>query len=67
MSQLITCKDCGEEFTLSDEEIEFFQSKIDPVSGQPLALPKRCKRCRQLKKQRNLALESREGQGGFAK
>lgn len=39
-----TCKQCGKEFILSDQEIRFFKSKN-------LNLPKRCKDCRAANKQ----------------
>lgn len=39
-----TCKQCGKEFILTDQEIRFFKSKN-------LNLPKRCKDCRAANKQ----------------
>lgn len=39
-----TCKQCGKEFVISDQEIRFFKSKN-------LNLPKRCKDCRAANKQ----------------
>ena len=39
----IKCKDCGEEFTFSAEEQEFYKSK---GFQQPI----RCKSCRRIKK-----------------
>jgi len=43
--QTLTCVDCGEEFTWSAGEQEFFHEKgfTNP--------PKRCKQCRQAKKE----------------
>ncbi|MDD3796988.1 MAG: zinc-ribbon domain containing protein [Lachnospiraceae bacterium] len=38
------CKQCGEEFTLTQSEINFYESKN-------LELPKRCAKCRQMNKQ----------------
>jgi len=42
----LTCKDCGEEFTFTSGEQEFFASR-------ELAAPKRCKRCRKIKSDEN--------------
>lgn len=39
----LTCEDCGEEFTFSGEEQEFFAEK-------GFSEPKRCKDCRQKRK-----------------
>ena len=39
-----TCKQCGKEFTLTDSEISFYESK-------KLSLPKRCEECRKKNKQ----------------
>ena len=42
--QRLTCADCGREFTFTAEEQEFFREKgFNP--------PKRCKECRQAKKE----------------
>ncbi|MDD3277955.1 MAG: zinc-ribbon domain containing protein [Lachnospiraceae bacterium] len=38
------CKQCGEEFTLTQSEIKFYKSRN-------LELPKRCAKCRQMNKQ----------------
>ena len=38
-----TCKDCGTEFFIYQQEIEFYHSK-------GLSLPKRCKTCRRMRK-----------------
>lgn len=40
---ILTCKQCGKEFELSDEEIKFYESK-------KLNIPKRCSDCRKLNK-----------------
>lgn len=40
----INCTDCSTEFTLSDGEVAFYESK-------QFTLPKRCKECRIKKKQ----------------
>ena len=41
----IVCQQCGKEFVLEDGEVEFYKSK-------GLALPKRCKRCRNSNKKK---------------
>lgn len=59
----VICKQCGKEFELNPSEIEFYQKKN-------LALPKRCKECRELNKQggsykednQNVAAQERETQ-----
>jgi len=51
MSTPQQCKECNEEFTLADGDIEFFKSK-------GLELPKRCKKCRD-KRRRDREQESR--------
>ncbi|MBP3761349.1 MAG: zinc-ribbon domain containing protein [Ruminococcus sp.] len=43
----IFCKDCGQIFLLSDSEQDFFRKKN-------LKMPKRCKNCRQLRKNNQL-------------
>jgi NAD-dependent SIR2 family protein deacetylase len=35
----VHCRDCGKQFTLSPEEIQFFYDRL-------LAVPKRCEACR---------------------
>lgn len=40
---ILTCKQCGKEFELSDDEIKFYE-------GKGLNLPKRCSDCRKLNK-----------------
>jgi hypothetical protein len=52
MSQQFICKDCNNPYTRSDEEIKIF-SGIDKKTGQQMVLPKRCRKCRALKRQRN--------------
>ena len=39
------CKDCNNEFEITDNEKVFYESKINS-DGIPFALPKRCKSCR---------------------
>lgn len=39
----MTCKDCGETFTITAGEQEFYENR-------DLALPKRCRKCRRLRK-----------------
>ncbi len=46
-----TCKDCGQNFELTDGEIQFYKSK-------KLSLPKRCKECRGKKKGTNTNVQS---------
>ena len=43
----IKCKDCGEEFDFSESEQHFYEENS-------FAPPKRCKACRQIKKERRL-------------
>lgn len=43
-TKTIVCKDCGKEFELTDAEQEWFKIK-------GFEFPKRCKECRQSKKQ----------------
>lgn len=43
MDQVIKCKDCGQEFTFTEREQEFYASKN-------FAAPVRCKPCRDAKK-----------------
>lgn len=40
----LVCKDCGEEFTFTAGEQEFF-------AARGLEAPRRCKRCRRIKKE----------------
>lgn len=49
---LMTCNDCGQEFTFSSEDQAFFQER-------GYSAPKRCKTCRQAKK------NEQAGGGGF--
>ena len=41
----IKCQDCGEEFVFLAQEQKFYEEK-------GLALPKRCRQCRQIRKER---------------
>ena len=45
----IECVDCKEDFVFTTGEQEFFKDKIGPNYN----VPKRCKPCRQAKKQRS--------------
>ena len=49
----VICKQCGKEFELNASEIEFYQKKN-------LALPKRCKACREFNKQGGNQKEDRK-------
>jgi len=42
----LECKDCGDQFTFSAGEQEFFADKF----GKDYNIPKRCKPCRAVKK-----------------
>ncbi|MEK7577570.1 MAG: zinc-ribbon domain containing protein [Patescibacteria group bacterium] len=44
MIKTIQCKDCENDFTITDEEIEWYKSKL-------FDLPKRCSSCREKRKQ----------------
>ena len=50
--QVRECVDCHENFVIEAGEVKFFESK-------GMSLPKRCKPCRAIKKQRNQAREQR--------
>lgn len=54
----LVCVDCRDDFTLSDREVEIFTG-IDKKTGEQMVLPKRCKHCRLLKRQRNEAMSAR--------
>ena len=43
------CKDCNQEFEITDSEREFYESTTDD-KGQAFSLPKRCKMCRAKRK-----------------
>lgn len=45
----VTCKDCGETFTVEEGELNFLRDKF----GDDLKAPVRCKSCRKKKKERN--------------
>lgn len=56
--KIITCSDCGNTFTFSQGEQEFYEQK-------GMSEPKRCKECRQAKKeQRGGGRDNRGGRGG---
>lgn len=44
MEQKIKCKDCGETFTITQEELKWYEDK----GFKP---PKRCKSCRKFRKE----------------
>ncbi|MFA6325414.1 MAG: zinc-ribbon domain containing protein [Candidatus Paceibacterota bacterium] len=44
MGQTLTCVDCGEDFEFTDGEEKFYEEK-------GFASPKRCRKCRNKKKQ----------------
>jgi len=52
----VTCVDCKQTFVVSQGEENFLRGKF----GDDFAMPKRCKPCRQAKKERN---ENRNGGG----
>jgi CxxC-x17-CxxC domain-containing protein len=52
---LLTCSDCGQEFTFSTEDQAYFQDR-------GYSSPKRCKACRQAKKN-----EQSGGGGGYSR
>ena len=55
--RLMACADCGENFLWTAEEQEHYRAKgYDP--------PRRCKECRQAKKERNADRERRRGGAG---
>lgn len=47
------CKDCGNEFTITVSEQNFYESK-------QLALPKRCESCRKARKNANTVVEKEQ-------
>ena len=49
-----TCKQCGEEFILSRSEVAFYKER-------KLTLPRRCKKCREQKKQQGDSTEEKAG------
>ena len=56
--QVITCADCGQEFTFTSADQEFYAEK---GFSSP---PKRCRTCRQTRKQQRNASGSDWGSGG---
>lgn len=54
--QQLTCSDCGQEFTFSSEDQAFFRER-------GYSVPKRCKACRQAKKNE----QQGGGGGGFGR
>lgn len=49
--QTIECSDCGREFVFTEREQAFYASKVDAKTGRPWNPPKRCKPCREARKQ----------------
>jgi len=49
--QTLECTDCREPFTFTEREQAFYATKLDAKTGQPWSAPKRCKPCREAKKQ----------------
>jgi len=47
----IQCVDCSEEFAFTEREQAFYATKLDAKTGMPWSAPKRCKPCRDAKKQ----------------
>ena len=43
MEEKIKCKDCGEEFTITANELKWYEEK-------GFTAPKRCKKCRNVRK-----------------
>lgn len=43
----VTCADCNETFTVTPGEVNFLKERF----GDDFNMPKRCKPCRQIKKQ----------------
>ena len=50
MDQTIKCKDFGNDFVFTEAEQEFFQKLVEDRKIPSFVAPKRCKRCRQIKK-----------------
>lgn len=46
----LKCCDCGEPFTWTVGEQEWFAKQKDPDSGKPFVPPRRCKKCRDQRK-----------------
>lgn len=51
-NKMLKCKDCGKEFVFTARDQEFFASK-------QFSEPKRCKPCRQIKKQGSLRYDNK--------
>lgn len=53
MDQNIKCKDCGNIFVFTESEQKFFQKLVQDGKMPSFETPKRCKSCRQAKKNQN--------------
>ena len=47
----LTCQECKKPFVFTEREQQFFASRVDERTGQPWSDPKRCKACRDARKQ----------------
>jgi len=50
MDKKITCKDCGKDFIFTESEQKFLQKLVEEGKMTEYNEPKRCKNCRQAKK-----------------
>ncbi len=50
MDKTLQCKDCGNEFYLTESQVKFFNEKIEQ-DPNGWSMPKRCVKCRLKKKQ----------------
>lgn len=58
-----SCVDCRREFDITEREQQWFAARRD-ATGQPFALPKRCKACRAIRKFEPPATRDRAAQIG---
>jgi hypothetical protein len=49
--QSINCGDCGTDFPFTERDQEFYAKQVDKKTGLAWAPPKRCRACRDLRKQ----------------
>jgi len=57
----IVCSDCQQEFVFTSKEQSFYAAQKDAKTGLPYSAPKRCRPCRDIRKQDRAKQDQQRG------